>query len=205
MTRGPYAKGVAKRQEIIEVAMTVVAELGYQNVSMREIARRAGVSQTGLIHYFSNKEVLFVEVLRYRDELGELSELDSDILGHLVVNFAHAMDARGLMHLFVVLSANAVDEAHPAHAFFVERYERLWTRLNAGLLRLQRDGGLAVDLDCGSVARLLIAAMDGLQAQWLVNPAIDPGALFGYLWELLLRAPAPSSTGSSADQHSIAT
>ncbi|HET7802283.1 MAG TPA: helix-turn-helix domain-containing protein, partial [Humibacillus xanthopallidus] len=66
--RGAYAKGVAKREEILDAALAVIARNGYQRTSVRDIAEAVGLSQAGLLHYFSSKEALFAEVLRRRDE-----------------------------------------------------------------------------------------------------------------------------------------
>ncbi|HEY3410873.1 MAG TPA: helix-turn-helix domain-containing protein, partial [Propionicimonas sp.] len=51
--RGPYAKGLAKRDEILEVALAHFAERGYDRASVREVARLAGLTQAGLLHHFS--------------------------------------------------------------------------------------------------------------------------------------------------------
>jgi AcrR family transcriptional regulator len=67
--RGSYAKGVAKREEILTAALDVIARQGYGRASVRELADAVGLSQAGLLHYFSSKEELFAEVLRKRDEV----------------------------------------------------------------------------------------------------------------------------------------
>src|SRR6478609_1303588 len=67
--RGSYAKGVAKREEILTSALEVIAREGFRGASVREIADAVGLSQAGLHHYFGSKEQLFVEILRKRDEI----------------------------------------------------------------------------------------------------------------------------------------
>ena len=47
--RGPYAKGVAKREEILGVALDLFARDGYDKTSFREVARATGLSQAGLL------------------------------------------------------------------------------------------------------------------------------------------------------------
>ena len=42
---------------------------GYRRTSVRELADAVGLSQAGLLHYFSSKEELFQEILRKRDEV----------------------------------------------------------------------------------------------------------------------------------------
>lgn len=51
------------RQEILTVATAQFAELGYDGVSLRGVARAAGVDPALLHHYFSGKSGLFTEVM----------------------------------------------------------------------------------------------------------------------------------------------
>lgn len=66
--RGSYAKGIAKREEILTRALDVIAREGYRGASVKAIAEAVGLSQAGLLHYFGSKEELFTAVLRKRDE-----------------------------------------------------------------------------------------------------------------------------------------
>lgn len=69
--RGSYAKGVARREEILESALDVIGRKGYQNASLKQIAEGVGVTPAALLHYFGSKEELFTEVLRTRDAQDE--------------------------------------------------------------------------------------------------------------------------------------
>lgn len=52
-----------RRQEIINAAIDVFYEYGYHKASMRDIARRIGVTQASLYYHFRNKEeLLFIIV-----------------------------------------------------------------------------------------------------------------------------------------------
>ena len=67
-----------RRARIVGAARKLLAEEGYDRVTMKEVAREAGVAQ-GLIHYyFSGKDEILVEVLmqtskEYADEAGRLA------------------------------------------------------------------------------------------------------------------------------------
>ena len=56
--RGSYAKGQARRQAIVDEALIVFGRSGYHSGSLREIAKRVGLTPTGLMHHFANKEEL---------------------------------------------------------------------------------------------------------------------------------------------------
>ena len=52
-----------RRQEILDTAMELFAEKGYEDTSMADIARRMGVVQGLCYRYFDSKRVLFREAM----------------------------------------------------------------------------------------------------------------------------------------------
>jgi AcrR family transcriptional regulator len=52
-----------RRQEILAVALELVAEEGYAGASLRKLAARLGIAQPSLYHYFRTKEDLVEQVL----------------------------------------------------------------------------------------------------------------------------------------------
>jgi len=65
--RGSYAKGVAKRNEILATALDVIADQGINGASIKELAAAVHLSQAGLLYYFDSKDDLFTQILRARD------------------------------------------------------------------------------------------------------------------------------------------
>ncbi len=192
--RGQYAKGVAKREEILDVALELFALKGYDRTSVREIARAAGLSQAGLLHHFSSKEELFVEVLRRRDvmnrEAFRAGHEDSDSVSRLVSIVRQNMTQPGLVRLYVTMSAESTDAESPAHGFFEERYRSLRAEVGNDVRKKQERGELSAELDPDAIASLLIAAADGLQIQWLLEEdGPDMGALIERLWAALRHVP----------------
>lgn len=191
--RGPYAKGLVKREEILDAALDLFARNGYDRTSVREVARLTGLTQAGLLHHFSSKEELFVEVLRRRDRRSLDRFTDDFDRGHhtvdgLIAVVRHNALEAGLVRLFVAMSAESTASDSPAREFFEARYHDLQAEVADDLRRKQADGLLAADLDPAALASLLIAAADGLQIQWLLDPSgPDMGARLGELWAALLR------------------
>ena len=66
--QGRYAKGVIKREAILDAALEVFSQVGFQGSTLREIARKCGVSHQSLMHYFPSKQELLIAVLHRRDE-----------------------------------------------------------------------------------------------------------------------------------------
>lgn len=187
--RGSYAKGIAKREEILTAALEVIARNGYRRTSVRELADAVGLSQAGLLHYFSSKEELFQEILRKRDEVDHES-YGIDVarpIESLIAVIRHNAEVPGLVQLYAQLSVEAVDPEHPSHDFFVERYEAVRREFGQYIREEQRAGAIDPELDPDLTATLFVAASDGLQTQWMLDPSIDMSEHIMQLWRLVTR------------------
>lgn len=167
--RGEYAKGRARREQILTEAVGLFAESGYRAASLRDLAARCGLTHAGLLHHVGSKQALLLAVLEQRDvEDASLVGPDPSLPGEqqleaLLDVVRRNVSRRGVVELFCVLSAEATSPEHPAHAFFDERYRRVVAALTAAF----GDCGHPAP---GSAARRLVAVMDGLQVQWLLHP-----------------------------------
>jgi AcrR family transcriptional regulator len=173
--RGSYAKGIAKREEILSVALELVATQGFRRTSIKDIADAVGLTQAGLLHYFESKDELWVAILRRRDELDNAAQWEApDFAALLAAVVRHNAEVPGLVQMFVNLSAAAAtDPDHPAHAYFRERYETTRARMTDDFRQMQQDGRLRADLDPEELASVLLATSDGMQIQWLYDPTRD--------------------------------
>lgn len=195
MTRsGGYATGRARREQIVGSAAQLFARVGYRSATIPQIAEHVGISRTGLLHHFPTKETLLAAVLALRDaeDIAFLAD-DENTLGTLdrLVDLARRNTQQPhLVALFAVLSAEAGDPEHPAHDYFVGRYERARARLVVLLRRADEAGLLADGVDPAGEATSLVALMDGLQVQWLLAPdRVDMPALLAQRLDSLVRRP----------------
>lgn len=190
-----YAKGRAKRQEILDQAMALFGETGYRGASLREIAARCGLSHPGVLHHFPTKESLLLAVLEHRDEADRVRLSGGSglaVLRGLVDLTALNATRPGIVELFVVLSAEATAEGHPAHDYFVHRYQTTVRAMEQAYQQAQADGALRSGIDVQAAARQLVAIMDGLQIQWLLSDRqLDMTAILRAHLENQLSADAP--------------
>lgn len=189
-TRGSYAKGVARREEILESALDVIGRKGYQNASLKEIAEVVGVTPAALLHYFGSKEELFTEVLRKRDEHDGLDPAglsDTQARTAFIDVIRHNTEVPGLVTLFSRLSVDAADPEHPAHGYFLDRSARLRESIVDNFGAEERRSALDPD----TLARVIQAASDGLQLQWMIDPTVDmPGIMSALIDALYPPTPA---------------
>jgi AcrR family transcriptional regulator len=187
--KGSYAKGVAKREEILRTALEVFAKQGYRGTSLRELADAVNLSQAGLLHYFDSKEELFAEILRVRDETDRAaySSAGSGVDTMLAV-IRHNSAVPGLVQLYATISTAATEPSHPAHEFFVERYRLLREAFADSARERQLAGELDANLDPAKVAAVMLAVADGMQVQWLLDADLDMAEHVEFVWSLMATA-----------------
>ncbi|MEU0789051.1 TetR/AcrR family transcriptional regulator [Amycolatopsis sp. NPDC005961] len=189
---GGYLKGRIRREDIITAAAAAYGELGYQGSSLREIAKRVGISHAGLLYYFPTKEALLAAVLERRDaEDSEREQLTVppglEVLRHFVALAEHNVRHPGIVDLYSRLAAEAVAPDHPAHEYFVRHYRAAREGVHESFAVLAARGELRDGVDPGLATLTFIALMDGLQVQWLTVPGdVDlVGSLRFYLQNVL--------------------
>jgi AcrR family transcriptional regulator len=187
--RGSYAKGVARRQEILDRAIEVFARRGSDRTSLRAIAEEVGVTHAALKHYFGSLEELLVEVYREserRDDDGEPVPLDVTPT-ELLRRWSDAnREVQGLVQLYSTLVAAALEDGHPAaREFATRRFARVRAEITERVRFNQDAGRIRADVDPEAVAALVIAASDGLQTQWLLDADAPQDAALALLDQLL--------------------
>ena len=179
MQRGSYAKGIAKREEILATALEVIAREGYRGASVKELSEAVGLSPAGVLHYFDSKDELFTEILRKRDELDAdafRTDTGTDPFRIFLQVIRHNAKVPGLVELYTRLNAEASSPTHPAHRFFAQRRASMHTLFSSMVEEGKRAGRYPESLDPDSLGIILTALADGLQTLWLQDPAIDMAA-----------------------------
>ncbi|MEU5316182.1 TetR/AcrR family transcriptional regulator [Streptomyces sp. NPDC021056] len=187
-----------RRAEIVRAALEVIAERGYRGASLAAVAERVGLTQQGLLHHFPTKEALLVAVLKERDQWDAVPDTQwrIDLLASLVEY--NAMRP-GIIQTFSALLGESVTDGHPARGYFTERYAQVRESM-AAVLRAEYGDRLPNGLTPERTAPLLVAVMDGLQYQWLLDPdSVDmPGAFRDFL-SLLGENPANPENPENPD------
>ncbi|WLQ05752.1 TetR/AcrR family transcriptional regulator [Arthrobacter oryzae] len=174
--RPKAADSANRREEILAAATELFSIEGFRGVSMSAIARACGISLTGLVHYFPSKELLLQATMDRRDEVDQARIAGPNrargwaYLESLVDLVRHNQNQKGIVRLFTTVAAEAVDPEHPANTWLRRHHRTSAERIRAALVEASEDGALREDAPAESIARSLIATMDGLQVQWLSDP-----------------------------------
>ena len=191
--RRSYPKGGRRRQQILDSAIALLAQRGVDRASLRTVGEAIGVSHAALRHYFSSRDELLVEAYRTHEAraAAETPATDESAVGLIVEAAERNRSIPGLVELYATLTTDALQEQHAATREFVRgRFRSLRADLASRIESGQRAGHIAAGIEPRDAAALVIAASDGLQIQWLLDPdAVDVGRSLALLERLLPPAP----------------
>jgi AcrR family transcriptional regulator len=191
--RRSYPKGVRRRQQILDSVIAVLAQRGVDRASLRTVGEAIGVSHTALRHYFSSRDELLVEAYRTHEAraAGDGPAADSSAVSVIIEAAERNRSIPGLVELYATLTTDALQEQHALTREFVrDRFRSLREALAERIAEGQP--GARAGIDPMDAAALVIAASDGLQIQWLLDPdAVDVGRSLTILDQLLPRVPRP--------------
>ena len=141
---------------ILDAAVELFSENGYDGVSMRQIAEAAGVSKSNIYHHFASKDALYLGILhgsaQHLSEIVEdLAEGDGDFQRRLRV-FA---------------------EAHMKHLFANEMTLRLVLR--EAFSGDEEKSRVVVDQVVGGIFKRMVAIFQAGQNAGIIRADLDPG------------------------------
>jgi AcrR family transcriptional regulator len=168
-----------QRERILRAAMELFSARGYRGTSLNAVGAAIGISRHLVLHYFPSKTHLLLGVLDLRDQDDAARSeqrfgASADFAAGLLEVVRHNQDEPDLPRLFTMLAAESVDDQHPGHVRILERYRAARTALTFAVKDAQVAGTLSDDVDAINLATGLVAVMDGLQLQYLLDPeAVD--------------------------------
>ncbi|MFJ4175370.1 TetR/AcrR family transcriptional regulator [Microbacterium sp. NPDC089696] len=193
--RGKGAGTPTRRAQITEAALASFAEHGYERASLRDIAARAGLTHAALLRHFAGKDELLPAALAQREAHEEdlaarimAAELPGDQILSAVL--ATEFDDPDYQRNWLALSVAATNPDHPAHAFFTGRRERMRTRFTDGPLPISDSEHLTAD----EKVTLVLAMVDGLRIQALLDPSRDALGLLTHFMRIVAAQP-PTEDG----------
>lgn len=149
------------REMIIDTALTLFLERGYDATRMEEVAEAAGIGTSTLYRYFPTKDLLLIEPLAFRGKLaGGLRSRPAEeplevALGHALTELFFA--PRGTRERLLRIRA-VVDGTPVPRMRLLEEFVRERSLLEAAIA--ERLGRPANDVFCVMTARLAAALLE---------------------------------------------
>ena len=91
----------------------------------------------------------------------------------------------GTIQLYLSLAARALNDDGVVRDHITDRFDRVRRQFEERIIADQADGTVRSDLPPSAIAAVLVAAMDGLQLQHLLDPDVDQDAALAILDDLL--------------------
>ncbi|MFF1452121.1 TetR/AcrR family transcriptional regulator [Streptomyces sp. NPDC058274] len=164
---GPRSRPAYDRDSVLQVAVTVFNERGYDGTSMEELAKRLGLSKSSIYHHVSGKdELLDLAVGRALDAL--FAALDDEDrspaltatarLEHIVHRSVEVLVAElPFVTLLLRVRGNSAVEQRA-----LERRRELDHRVAELVARAAAEGGVRSDIDPHLASRLLFGTVNSL-------------------------------------------
>lgn len=178
---------VNQSQMILNAAYKCISTKGYANVSLREIAKEAGVALSQLNYYYGNKEGLFMEVIKMM-----VKKYISEVERHLKKGQTAKEKTSSLIKFFKEMLANNPGLFRLLYDFtglalwsssFSEQLRSLFKKLSdiieEHILNNTNVNQVLKGYSSKSIARMILGAMFGTAIQVLLDPKEDnlPDAL----------------------------
>ena len=177
----PGIHEAARRAQVLRAARACIVALGYERVTVRDVAAAAGVSTGTVVHYFGDKDSVLQAAL--------LDEVQSTGLA-LRAALAGAASAWERLERLVEASLPTSDEVRDEWRLWLtfwgeaarndrlravgERQHRRWTRFLARIITAGIADGEFAPVDPTATATQIAALIDGLAVQTtLGNPSLD--------------------------------
>jgi len=180
MTAQPRSRGrpvgdrAAKRAELLNAAIAVIAEEGFAGASLRKVAERAGTSTGAVTYNFANKEEMLAAIIESRfdtfDAMLEDREKEADVTAVLTrwLDWTKTDVPDEWLASFQVLAHASHD---PALAALVQKRYAHYRKVFAAMLEKgQRKGTVRKDIKADLLADQLSAMGDG----WMMLLPIEP-------------------------------
>jgi AcrR family transcriptional regulator len=192
MARAAAATEAERRLSLLKAAFREVAEKGFSDVTLDDIAIRAGVSKGVTLYYFDSKEELFRQLFgwlidsihaRMREAVARVEDPVVKVRSLVAVIFPSAGKNRAFFRAFLDFCGLAGRR---------ESFREIGERFYAGCHEIDRgivdEGvrrGVFLVRDPGEAAATMRAIFDGLMMRWLTEK--DPEGVFAAYRDLCER------------------
>ena len=177
-----------RREQMLQAALEVMAERGYPETRIADVAERAGTSPALVIYYFKTKDQLLTEAIRYSEDnwyaagtsrmaaiptaAGQLEEL-------VAMSCLPEADAEPNSSWGQWLDLWAQAVRHPEVAGVRQKFDERWRETISSLVLAGQEAGEFGPVDPADFAIALSALLDGFAVQIaLADTVVSPRRAF---------------------------
>ncbi|MEO1492299.1 MAG: TetR/AcrR family transcriptional regulator [Pseudomonadota bacterium] len=191
MARRIGSDGARTREAIREAATRLIAQVGYEALSMRRLAEEVGLGAAALYRYYPNKQAMLFKLLdTHMDELlacwaksrqGAAPDAELEVFTRFHIRH-HWPRIDSLFLSYMELRSLTPEN--------FARIEEKRNRYDRGLARILEEGrraGLFAEMDARVTARAIIALLNGLTTWYRPDGPISREAIEDIYWNMVAR------------------
>jgi AcrR family transcriptional regulator len=177
-----------RREQMLRAALEVIADRGYADTRIADVAERTGISPALVIYYFKTKDQLLAEAIRFAEDgwyaegqrrMEALPTAAARIEEIVAMTCLPEADAEAHDSWLLWLDFWALAARSPQVADLRQKADERWRDLIVSLVRSGQEAGEFRAVDPGNFAVLLSALLDGLAIQIALNdPVVGPERSF---------------------------
>jgi AcrR family transcriptional regulator len=177
-----------RREQMLRAALDVIADRGYADTRIADVAERTGISPALVIYYFKTKDQLLAEAIRYAEDgwyaegqhrMEALPTAAARIEEIVAMTCLPEADAESHDSWLLWLDFWALAARSPQVADLRQKADERWRDLIVSLVRSGQEAGEFKAVDADDFAVLLSALLDGLAIQIaLDDPVVGPQRSF---------------------------
>jgi len=177
-----------RREQMLRAALEVIAERGYADTRIADVAERTGISPALVIYYFKTKDQLLTEAIGYSEDnwyaygqrrMAALPTAAARIEEFVAMSCLPEADPEPHDSWLLWLDFWALAARNPQVADLRRKADERWRGLIVSLVLAGQEAGEFRLVDARDFAILLSALLDGLAIQFaLADPAVDPAKAF---------------------------
>lgn len=166
-----------RQQDILMAAGFILAESGIEHLTIKNLANRVGLVESGLYRHFAGKEEILLgllEELEHQlatilqaidkgDDQSSVDRVQQILIGHL------EFLATNPHFLVAVFSEGVHDFSEPLRTRIRQIMALMKTSLTSHIQQSQRDGLVRDDISPGSLAQIMMGSMRLLLLEWRMS------------------------------------
>ena len=177
-----------RREQMLRAALDVIAERGYPDSRIADVAERAGTSPALVIYYFKTKDQLITEAIRFSEDswyaagmrrMAEIPTAAGKLEELVAMSTLPEADAEPSSSWALWLDLWAQSVRHPEVAAVRQKFDERWRDLICSLVVAGQEAGEFGPVDPVDFAVLMSALLDGFAVQIaLADPVVDASRAF---------------------------
>lgn len=187
----------ARRAQLVEVTIRLIAEHGYAGCSLQRIAESAGITKAAVIYHFATKRAViraaYDEVIAgLAAHVGALIEQAATPAGRVDAYVRGLVGYMGAHPDHVRVIVEALDDDHDTGITDRPTSPERWRPLAELIDAAKAAGELRADLDARTTAIMVGGAIDAVVAEFLADRSFDLGEAADAVVDMLHRTARPA-------------